>query len=127
VVVPRSRIPELVATVEQLAVAGGIPIFTFGHAGDGNIHVNIMLDRANPAEAKAAEHAKRALFEKVIALGGTLSGEHGVGITKAAYLELELSADTIAAMRSIKKLFDPGDILNPGKIFPPPPGDEENI
>ncbi|MDH4322235.1 MAG: FAD-binding protein [Desulfobulbaceae bacterium] len=127
VVVPRTRIPELVATAERLAATGKIPIFTFGHAGDGNIHVNIMLDRGNPAEVTAAENAKRALFTKVIELGGTLSGEHGVGITKAAYLAMELSAETIATMQAIKRLFDPGDILNPGKIFPPPGGDEENI
>ena len=126
VVVPRDQIPELVATAEQLATVNKIPIFTFGHAGDGNIHVNIMLDRDNPAEVKAAEIAKQALFEKVIALGGTLSGEHGVGITKAAYLTMELSPETMATMQSIKTLFDPENILNPGKIFPPATKQQEN-
>ena len=126
VVVPRNRIPELVATTEMLAQSKKIPIFTFGHAGDGNIHVNIMLDRDNPIEVEAAESAKQALFEKVIELGGTLSGEHGVGTTKAAYLGLELSAETMATMQSIKTLFDPQNIMNPGKIFPPAPQTKEN-
>ncbi len=119
VVVPRSRIPELVAKAEALAEELAIPIFTFGHAGDGNIHVNIMLDRTNPEEAARAQQAKELLFRQVVALQGTLSGEHGIGITKAAYLPLELSRDTIAVMQSLKALFDPGQILNPGKIFPP--------
>ncbi len=126
VVVPRNRIPELVTTAEQLATASKIPIFTFGHAGDGNIHVNIMLDRDNPTEATAAEHAKQTLFAKVMELGGTLSGEHGVGITKANYLPMELSAETLAVMQSIKTLFDPRNILNPGKIFPATKQNEEN-
>ena len=118
VVVPRTRIPELVATTEELARSENIPIFTFGHAGDGNIHVNIMLDRDNPDEVKGAETAKRALFQKVIELGGTLSGEHGIGVTKSDYLAMELSEETMAVMQSIKQLFDPHNILNPGKIFP---------
>jgi len=126
VVVPRSRIPELVARAEELATAVALPIFTFGHAGDGNIHVNIMLDRDNPEEPARAERAKELLFERVLQLQGTLSGEHGVGITKAAYLPLELSADTLTVMQSVKRLFDPAQILNPGKIFPPPAPAKKN-
>ncbi len=118
VVVPRSRIPELVLFVENLAAENGLTIFTFGHAGDGNIHVNIMLDKNEPREAAGAEIATKALFEQVIKLGGTLSGEHGIGITKAAYLPLELDAASLDVMRGIKKFFDPNNILNPGKIFP---------
>lgn len=118
VVVPRSRIPDLVLFVENLAAENGLTIFTFGHAGDGNIHVNIMLDKNKPREAAGAEIATKALFEQVIKLGGTLSGEHGVGITKAAYLPLELDAASLDVMRGIKKFFDPNNILNPGKIFP---------
>ncbi|MBU0730171.1 MAG: FAD-binding protein [Proteobacteria bacterium] len=119
VVVPRTKIPELVAFMEQLALDLDVIIFTFGHAGDGNIHVNIMLDKANPEEALRGETAKRQLFEKVISLSGTLSGEHGIGITKAEFLPLELDPNTLSVMQEIKNLFDPNNILNPGKIFPP--------
>jgi glycolate oxidase len=118
VVVPRSRIPELVLFVESLAAENGLTIFTFGHAGDGNIHVNIMLDKNAPQEVDRAEIATKALFEEVIKLGGTLSGEHGIGITKAAFLPLELDEASLDIMRGIKKFFDPNNILNPGKIFP---------
>ena len=120
VVVPRSRIPELVEYAAELAQTHGLPIFTFGHAGDGNIHVNIMLDQANRDEIERAETAKRLLFAKVLALAGTLSGEHGVGITKADYLALEVDAHGLAVMAGLKRFFDPQNILNPGKIFPPP-------
>jgi glycolate oxidase len=118
VVVPRSRIPELVLFVESLATENNLTIFTFGHAGDGNIHVNIMLDKNEPQEVARAEIATKALFAQVIKLGGTLSGEHGIGITKAAFLPLELDAVSLEVMRGIKKFFDPNNILNPGKIFP---------
>jgi len=118
IVVPRDTIGALVDEVEQLAHEFNLLIFCFGHAGDGNIHVNIMLDKANEQEAAKGARAKQKLFDKVVELSGTLSGEHGVGITKSAFVPLELSAETIAAMRSIKKALDPQNILNPGKIFP---------
>ncbi len=118
VVVPRTLIPELVKFVEKLARKLDIIIFTFGHAGDGNIHVNIMVDKDNQVEADKGETAKRELFNKVLALGGTLSGEHGVGITKAPYLSLEIDDATIEVMKGVKTLFDPDNIMNPGKIFP---------
>ncbi|MFA7348601.1 MAG: FAD-linked oxidase C-terminal domain-containing protein [Desulfurivibrionaceae bacterium] len=118
VVVPRSRLPELVSCTERLSRELGVVIFTFGHAGDGNIHVNIMLDKNNPQEVQQANTAKQLLFEEVLRLGGTLSGEHGVGLTKAAYLDMEIDQPTLALMQQIKKLFDPLNILNPGKIFP---------
>lgn len=119
VVVPRSCIPQLVAFTERLSKELGLTIFTFGHAGDGNIHVNIMLDKANPKELRQAAAAKKLLFEEVLRLSGTLSGEHGVGITKAEYLPLEVTKNSLDTMKDIKKLFDPKNILNPGKIFPP--------
>ncbi len=118
VAVPRSKIPDLVSFIEKLAHELGIIIFTFGHAGDGNIHVNIMIDRNDPEELRKGSLAKEKLFSEVIRLGGTLSGEHGIGITKADFLHLEIDATTLAVMKSIKKLFDPKNILNPGKIFP---------
>lgn len=120
VVVPRSRIPELVHFTEQLAAELGITILTFGHAGDGNIHVNIMLDRNNREELAAGRTARTRLFEKVIAMGGTITGEHGIGITKSTYLDREIDAPTMAVMRGIKRAFDPLTLLNPGKIFPDP-------
>lgn len=118
VVVPRTKIPDLVACAEALGQELQLVIFCFGHAGDGNIHVNIMLDRAAPSQLANAEIAKQRLFTRVIALGGTLSGEHGVGVTKSAYLAMELDPATIATMQLIKQALDPAGILNPGKIFP---------
>ena len=118
VVVPRSRIPELVAHTEALAAEFTLPIFTFGHAGDGNIHVNIMLDRGNPEELRRGEAARSSLYQRVLELQGTLSGEHGVGIGKAAAISAELNPESLELMRQIKKLFDPQNILNPGKLFP---------
>ncbi len=118
VAVPRSRIPELVAYCEHLSKELSLTILTFGHAGDGNIHVNIMLDKSDPAQLAAGEKAKEQLFHFTISIQGTLSGEHGIGTTKSQFLPLELSPATIAAMKGIKKLFDPLNIMNPGKIFP---------
>jgi len=117
VVVPRSKIPHLVDFTEKLSRELGIVILTFGHAGDGNIHVNIMVDKDNPAEEEKSQEAKRRLFEHVVMLRGTLSGEHGIGITKAPFLSLELDKTSLALMEKIKILFDPNNILNPGKIF----------
>jgi glycolate oxidase len=118
VVVPRTRIPQLVSFTEELSRELGIFILTFGHAGDGNIHVNIMVDKENREEYEKGQAAQKQLFEHVMTLAGTLSGEHGVGITKAPYLYMELEETAIALMEKIKAVFDPNNILNPGKIFP---------
>jgi len=117
IVVPPTKIPELVHSLESLKKEYRLTIISFGHAGDGNMHVNVMYDAAVEGEKEKAEQAVRAMFEKVIALGGTLSGEHGVGITKAPYVRMELSEDQIVLMKKIKRAFDPNDILNPGKMF----------
>ncbi len=119
IVVPRSKIPDLVEFTEKLGRDLDLTILTFGHAGDGNIHVNIMIDRSDTEEATQGEDARGKLFAFVVDLGGTLSGEHGIGITKQPFLELELDAVALATMQKIKHLFDPENILNPGKIFPP--------
>jgi glycolate oxidase len=116
--VPRSRIPDMVQWIDDLRRRTGLTMVTFGHAGDGNIHFNIMLDKKDPEALEKAEAAVKELFRQTIALGGTLSGEHGVGITKAPYLEMELRGPEIALMKRIKAAFDPKGILNPGKIFP---------
>ncbi len=118
VAVPRSAIPDLVKYTEKLSRELNLIILTFGHAGDGNIHVNIMLNKESIAEVLAGKKAKKRLFEYAIALKGTLSGEHGIGISKSEFLDIELDKPTIEAMKSIKKLFDPNNIMNPGKIFP---------
>lgn len=117
VVVPRSNIPLLVEFTEKLSQELGIVILTFGHAGDGNIHVNIMVNKEDRREYEKGLEAKKRLFTHVMTLNGTLSGEHGVGITKAPFLSLELDEKSLALMGKIKTLFDPNNILNPGKIF----------
>ncbi len=116
VVVPRSHIPTLIRSLEALEKKYGIPILSFGHAGDGNFHVSIMI-KDTPEDRHKAEEAVRDIFAETVRLGGTLSGEHGIGTSKAAYLNMELSPQVIAAMKAIKTLFDPNNILNPGKIF----------
>lgn len=119
VVVPRGRIPQLFELVGRLRAQSRLPIACFGHAGDGNIHVNIMVPEEDASGAIARARAvERQLFEGVVALEGSISGEHGIGFTKAAYLPLELSGDVIALMKRVKAAFDPQGILNPGKIFP---------
>jgi glycolate oxidase len=117
VVVPRGRVPQLFELVERLRRDSGLMIPCFGHAGDGNIHVNVMCDPADPDQLRRAKTAERALFEGVVALEGSISGEHGIGFSKAPYLGIELSADVIALMQRIKHAFDPHGILNPGKIW----------
>ncbi|UCB47754.1 MAG: FAD-binding protein [Deltaproteobacteria bacterium] len=118
IVVPRSRLPELISFLEQLGQKYKLPIPAFGHAGDGNIHVNIMLDKSLPEEVENANAAVKDLFRKVIEMGGTISGEHGIGVTKAPYMEMEISRPALELMWRLKKAFDPKGILNPGKIFP---------
>lgn len=117
IVVPRSRIPEMVEWIDELRKSTGLTVVTFGHAGDGNIHFNIMLDKRDNEALNKAETAVEELFRHTIALGGTISGEHGVGITKAPYLDMELGSQEVALMKRIKAAFDPKGILNPGKIF----------
>jgi glycolate oxidase len=124
VVVPKGRLPELFELVQQLKQDLGLRIPCFGHAGDGNIHVNIMVEPGDAGQLERARTAVGRLFEGVVALEGSISGEHGIGLTKAPYLGIELSADTIALMKRLKQAFDPHGILNPGKIFPS--GDEES-
>ncbi|MFQ5585388.1 MAG: FAD-binding oxidoreductase [Thermodesulfobacteriota bacterium] len=118
VVVPRSRILDLITGVQGIAKEKKLTIASFGHAGDGNIHVNVMVDRGDPDEARRGKEAVEEVFKLTIDLGGTISGEHGVGTAKAPYIGMELKPPAIDVMRRIKKTLDPKGVLNPGKIFP---------
>ena len=118
IVVPRNKLPDMVNKINELRNKTGLTMVSFGHAGDGNIHFNVMLDKQNAEELKKGEAAVEAVFDYTLALGGTISGEHGVGITKAPYVAKELGRVEIELMKKIKRVFDPGHILNPGKIFP---------
>jgi len=118
VVVPVSHIPELIQTLEIFAKKYGIAIVNFGHAGNGNIHVNLLIDPDDPQQKHNAELCLSELFDLVLKLDGTLSGEHGVGTEKRDFVNREIDPVTMKIMIDIKKVFDPGNILNPGKMFP---------
>lgn len=118
IVVPKGRIPQLFDLVTRLKRDFRLRIPSFGHAGDGNIHVNIMVMPGDEDELRRAHEAERVLFEGVMALEGAISGEHGIGFTKSKYLSLGLTPETIAIMKRVKQAFDPDGVLNPGKIFP---------
>ncbi|VAW72375.1 Fe-S protein, homolog of lactate dehydrogenase SO1521 [hydrothermal vent metagenome] len=118
VVVPVSHIPELIQTLEELAQQYNIAIVNFGHAGNGNIHVNFLIDPDDPVQKENAELCLSKLFDLVLKLDGTLSGEHGVGTEKRDFIDREIDPVTMTLMLQIKKVFDPHTILNPGKIFP---------
>ncbi|MGE4355903.1 FAD-binding oxidoreductase, partial [Halothiobacillus sp.] len=118
VVVPVSRIPTLIQAIDQSAARHGITIVNFGHAGNGNIHVNLLIDPENPGQMAAAEEALGEIFTTVLALDGTLSGEHGVGAVKRDYVRAEISPVNLALMHGIKEVFDPEGIMNPDKKLP---------
>jgi glycolate oxidase len=118
ITVPRSAIPQVVQQLRAISEKYGLPIAIFGHAGDGNLHPNILFDRRQPDQWHRAEQAVAEVFAVALAAGGTLSGEHGVGILKRPYLEQALGAVSIGLQHRIKQALDPLNILNPGKIFP---------
>jgi len=116
--IPRTAIPAMVRAVREIAASHQLAIPVFGHIGDGNLHPNILCDRRNREEMARVRLAAAEIFEAAIALGGTLSGEHGIGLLKKEFMERDLGAAQVAAMRRIKAALDPNLILNPGKIFP---------
>jgi D-lactate dehydrogenase len=120
VVVPVSRMAELIGGLEALSQEFAITIVNFGHAGNGNIHVNLLVNPDDPDEMHRAERCLERVFDLVLKLQGTLSGEHGVGIEKRDFIDREIAAPALELMRGIKELFDPQGILNPDKMLPPP-------
>jgi len=124
VAVPVTRIPALIEGLRELSRRHAIRIVNFGHAGNGNIHVNLLADPEDPAQMRAIERCLHDVFRLVLSLEGTISGEHGVGIEKRDYVGWEIAADTLETMRALKRTLDPNGILNPGKCLPdlPAPG-----
>ncbi|MCW5838161.1 MAG: FAD-linked oxidase, partial [Labilithrix sp.] len=116
VVVPRSRLVELLDEAARVCERERVRHLTYGHAGDGNMHVNFLWD--DDGERPAVDRAIDGLMRATVRLGGTLSGEHGIGVSKAAYLPLEQGPELIALQEDLKRVFDPSGLLNPGKIFP---------
>ena len=116
VCVPRSKIKEVTEAVYALAKEYSIATACFGHIGDGNVHINFLYGEGDEQQAKVDEMLDRTL-EKIIALGGTITGEHGIGTAKAKYLPWEIPPLELELMKSIKRLIDPKHIMNPGKIF----------
>jgi glycolate oxidase len=116
VVVPRTKSADLLARADEIGAATGVRHLTYGHAGDGNLHVNFLWD--DDVERPAVDRAIEMLMRATVELGGTLTGEHGIGVSKARYLPLEQSEELIGLQREIKHVFDPRGLLNPGKIFP---------
>ena len=116
IVVPRTAVAAMIARTREIGAAHGLQVATYGHAGDGNLHSNFLWD--DESQRPAVDAAVEDLFRLTVSLGGTLSGEHGIGLQKAPYLPLEQSAELIDVQRRIKAVFDPKDLLNPGKIFP---------
>lgn len=116
--IPRSKIPEMFRRLQEIKAKYEIDLVVFGHAGDGNLHPNIITDKQDKEEMKRVEKAVEEIFTAAIELGGTLSGEHGIGIMKAPFMEMELGEAGLDMMKRMKKAWDPNNIMNPGKIFP---------
>lgn len=119
VVVPMRQQSQLIRFIKKLKKDSGLAIPTFGHAADGNFHVNIMFDRGNKTQERSAKKAVHALMRTVVALGGAITGEHGIGLAKSPFLRIQHNAAELEAMWAIKQVMDPNGILNPGKIFEP--------
>ncbi len=116
ITVPRSALPKYLEEVEKISKKYGVKIPCFGHTGDGNVHTNVMVDKDNPQEVEKGYKAIEEIFKMTIEIGGTLSGEHGIGLSKAPFMKLAFSQEELNLFRAIKKAFDPNNILNPGKM-----------
>ena len=118
VVVPVTEMPKLIAGLGDLSKKYDLAIINFGHAGNGNIHVNLLLDPDEPEQGQKAHDCLDEIFSLVLSLNGTLSGEHGIGLEKRDFVGRELDVNSLELMRNIKRQFDPNSILNPDKMFP---------
>lgn len=118
--VPRSKIPQMCERLQQIRDKYNVHLVVFGHAGDGNLHPNIICDKSDKEEMNRVEQAVAEIFTAAVELGGTLSGEHGIGTMKAPFMEMELGTVGLDMMKRIKEAWDPNNIMNPGKIFPEP-------
>ncbi len=116
--VPRHRLPEAISKIEEISSEFNTRIIVFGHAGDGNLHVNLLFDMNDAGAVKDMEHAVDALMHMAVALSGTISGEHGIGLSKRDFMKLGTGTASLELMKGIKKIFDPYGIMNPGKVFP---------
>ena len=116
ITVPRSKLPELLNRINDISKKYNVKIPCFGHTGDGNVHVNVMVDGENKEELQRGYDAITEVFKAAITLEGTLSGEHGIGLSKAPFMKLAFTEEEMNLFRAIKKAFDPNNILNPGKM-----------
>ncbi len=116
VTVPRSMLPRYLEEVEKISKKYGVKIPCFGHTGDGNVHTNVMVDKNDPKQIEIGYKAIEEIFKMTIEIGGTLSGEHGIGLSKAPFMKMAFSEEELNLFRAIKKAFDPNNILNPGKM-----------
>ncbi len=118
IVVPKSQVPAMIVEIGEIARRHGLTIPVFGHAGDGNLHPNILFDLRDAEEVKKVELAARDVFRAALRLGGTLSGEHGIGTLKREFMEEAQGRTVVELARAIKRVFDPQELLNPGKLYP---------
>ena len=116
ITVPRSALPELLNRISALSGKYGFKIPCFGHTGDGNVHTNVMVDGSKQEELEKGHKAIEEIFKIAVELGGTLSGVHGIGISKAPFMHLAFSKEEMELFKAVKKAFDPNNILNPGKM-----------
>jgi glycolate oxidase len=119
-VVPRTRLPEVLRRIAELSDEYGLRIASVFHAGDGNLHPLVLYDERAPGEAERAEQAATAILDACIEMGGSLTGEHGVGVDKMCSMPKLFGADDLAAMQLLRRAFDPAGLANPGKVFPTP-------
>jgi glycolate oxidase len=116
ITVPRSELPRLLKEIEKVSQKYGVKIPCFGHTGDGNVHTNVMVDGSDPKQLEIGHEAIEEIFKITVEMGGTLSGEHGIGLSKAPFMNIAFTEEEINLFRAIKRAFDPNNILNPGKM-----------
>ena len=115
--VPRARVADMLRAIERIAARHDVRIGTFGHAGDGNLHPDLVFERGDPTAEAKTEAVRKDLYQAALDLGGTVTGEHGIGIARREWLEVQRGADAVRVMRAIKAALDPLGILNPGRVL----------